>query len=124
MEELRNSKGQTIKEALEGIVYPPCHNLTIAERDWWEDVAILYQRLHETATEEIEKNTILRKKQISILSDQIMELKSQIPDKPGKKLSQKDKEVLSHIASWIQVIPPSPLHEKEEEDKLLKRLMK
>ena len=39
MEELRNSKGQTIQEALEGIVYPPCHNLTIAERDWWEDIA-------------------------------------------------------------------------------------
>ena len=70
MEELRNSKGQTIKEALEGIVYPPCHNLTIAERDWWADVAIFQTVNHETATEANHQ-----------LSEEIEKLKKEIVEK-------------------------------------------
>ena len=51
------------------------------------------------------------------------ELKKQIPDKKGKKLSKKDKEVLYDISiAWEMADGPGP--DVEEEKKLLKRLLK
>ena len=84
--QFRNSYGETLKEALEGIVYPPCHNLTAAERDWWMDVA-----------NRLDRRVGIRSEQVEKLEKKNEELRKQIPKKPRKCLSQKDKACLRRV---------------------------
>ena len=60
-------------------------------------------------------------KQNKELTEEIKELKSQIPDKKGKKLSQKDKEVMKDILWDLEY---DVTHPKDHKLKLIKRLMK
>tara|TARA_R110001632_G_scaffold20699_1_gene61587 strand:+ start:1526 stop:2065 length:540 start_codon:yes stop_codon:yes gene_type:complete len=47
---LKNGEGKTMDEALAGVTYPPCHNITTAERDWWASACrVLYNKNKELA---------------------------------------------------------------------------
>ena len=48
--QLKNGEGKTMDEALAGVTYPPCHNITTAERDWWASACrVLYNENKELA---------------------------------------------------------------------------
>ena len=57
-----------------------------------------------------------------VIMEKNEELKKQIPDKKGKKLSQNDKEILKRIRDYIQ--PGTGAGDGEGETKLLDRLLK
>lgn len=95
--QFRDGKGQTIQEATKDIVYPPFINLTTAERDWWADVAHRLNRRVGICEGNIEE----LKEVIEELKKQRAFFQSQIPDKKGKKLSQRDKASLRRVRNIL-----------------------